>query len=91
MILIQPAIGRCYQNVSELQLFEVVAFDEKYGTIEVQYEGGEIGEFDFDAWGQLDLVPAAAPDDGNAGYGFPPRITGLKKIQAISIVITLWK
>lgn len=49
MILIQPAIGRCYQNVSELQLFEVVAFDEKYGTIEVQYEGGEIGEFDFDA------------------------------------------
>lgn len=70
MILIRPAIGKWYQDASELQLFEVVALDEKSGTIEIQYEGGEIGEFDFDTWNQLHLAPAAAPEDGNAGYGF---------------------
>lgn len=70
MVLIRPAIGGWYQDASELQLFEVVALDEKSGTIEVQYEGGEIGEFDFDIWNQLNLVPAAAPEDGNAGYDF---------------------
>lgn len=70
MALIPPAIGNWYQDVSELQLFEVVALDEKNSTIEIQYEGGEISEFDFDAWNQLHLISAAAPEDGNAGYGF---------------------
>lgn len=70
MALFYPTIGNWYQDASESQLFEVVALDEKNGTIEVQFAGGEIGEFDFDSWSQLRLIAAAPPEDGNAGYGF---------------------
>lgn len=70
MSLLYPAIGKWYQDTSALHLFEVVALDEKNGTIEIQYEGGEIDEFDFDSWEELHLIAAAPPEDGNAGYGF---------------------
>ena len=70
MTLIYPIIGNWYKNSNEMQLFEVVAIDEKNGTIEVQYEGGEIGEFDFDSWKEMMLTAAAQPEDGNAAYGF---------------------
>ncbi|SMF31248.1 hypothetical protein SAMN02745866_02052 [Alteromonadaceae bacterium Bs31] len=64
-----PGIGKWYQDTVSLQLFEVVAVDEDIGAIEVQYLDGDIGEFELEVWGQMNLVSAAAPEDANAGYG----------------------
>jgi len=64
-----PTIGNWFQDASTLQVFEVVAVDENNSTIEVQYDDGDIGEFELEMWGQLNLLAAAAPEDPNAGYG----------------------
>ncbi len=64
-----PNIGSWYQDALSSQVFEVVAVDEDQGTIEVQFIDGDIGEYELEVWGQLNLVAAAAPEDANAGYG----------------------
>lgn len=63
-----PVIGEWYQDAAEDVLFEVVAVDEDAGTIEVQYEAGEVGEFDFESWMQLVVLPAEAPEDWRVPY-----------------------
>ena len=63
-----PEIGRWYQDAVEDVLFEVVAVDEHTSTVEVQYEDGEVGEFDFDTWLQLVVLPAEAPEDWRVPY-----------------------
>lgn len=65
-----PPIGQWYQDAVTNQVFEVVAVDERSSTIEVQYHDGDLTEFDVESWGQLNLLPAEPPEDGNAGYGF---------------------
>lgn len=63
-----PSIGAWYFDREDQQVFEVVALDDEQGTIEVQYLDGAIGEFDREAWPQMPLVPAAAPEDSDAAY-----------------------
>jgi len=63
-----PEIGRWYQDAVEDLLFEVVAVDEYSSTIEIQYEDGEVGEFDFDSWMQMVLLPAKPPEDWRVSY-----------------------
>lgn len=63
-----PSIGNWFQDLTDNQLFEVVAFDEQSGTIDVQFEGGEVAEFDVESWSQLPLIPAEAPEDWRASY-----------------------
>ena len=50
----EPVIGAMYEDEEGLA-FEVLSFDEDEGTIEVQYEDGEVGEIDIDAWYEMDL------------------------------------
>lgn len=68
MAIVFPTIGNWYQDSVTMQLLEVVAIDEDTGTIEIQYEDGDIDEFELDSWSQLNLRAAAAPEDPNAGY-----------------------
>ncbi|TVZ39171.1 hypothetical protein P886_3566 [Alteromonadaceae bacterium 2753L.S.0a.02] len=68
MASIYPTVGSWYQDSTTLQLFEVVAVDEDTGSIEVQFDDGDIGEYELDSWGQLSIVAAAAPEDPSAGY-----------------------
>jgi len=63
-----PVINAWYLDINEDQVFEVVAIDEQFGTVEIQYLGGELSEFDLDTWSQLQLTPAAAPEDAGAAY-----------------------
>lgn len=63
-----PHIGDWYQDAVEDVLFEVVAVDDHSLTIEVQYEDGEVGEFDFDTWLQMVILPAQAPEDWRVSY-----------------------
>lgn len=50
----EPVVGAMYEDQDGLA-FEVLSFDEDDGTIEVQYEDGEVSEIDIDAWYEMDL------------------------------------
>ena len=65
---ISPELNHWYQDVEEDTLFEVVAIDEQDDCIEVQYVNGEIGEFDFEIWGQMIILTAQPPEDWRAPY-----------------------
>lgn len=64
-----PPVNSWYEDVSNSQLFEIVAIDEKSGTIEIQYQDGDIDEFDVETWGQLNIIKAQAPTDESGAYG----------------------
>jgi hypothetical protein len=66
-----PQVDSWYQDVSEDVLFEVVAVDEQGGYVEIQYLTGEIGEFDFETWGQMVLLSAKAPEDWREPFEIP--------------------
>ena len=68
MNLQPPIIGQWFYNPADNDYFEVVAVDELAGTIEIQYSGGELGEYDIENWYQLGLNHATAPEDANAGF-----------------------
>jgi len=63
-----PVIGSWFQDLSSYQYFEIIAVDEKYGTIEVQYDSGDISEFDTETWGHLEIVQSAEPDQGGSNF-----------------------
>ena len=65
-----PTPGQWYQDAGTSDLFEVVAIDEKNATIEIQYSDGDLDEIELEAWGTASYLPAEAPEDGNAAYGF---------------------
>jgi hypothetical protein len=59
----RPVISKWYQDVSEDEIFEVVAIDEDSDTIAIQYVDGDISEVDFETWREMVLLPAEPPDD----------------------------
>ncbi|RLA47537.1 MAG: hypothetical protein DRR06_02220 [Gammaproteobacteria bacterium] len=63
-----PLVDDWYQDVNEDMLFEIVAVDKEEDFIEVQYLSGEIGEFDFDTWGQMVILKAEPPEDWRAPF-----------------------
>lgn len=65
-----PSIGSWYQELATGQLFEIVAFDDKSNTIEVQYEDGDIAEFELESWAHLDISMAAEPNPGTSAMEF---------------------
>lgn len=68
-----PSIGNWFCDQETHQLFEVIAFDERAGTIEIQYADGELGEYDLDNWSQLQLKPAYPPEDADIAYEIDPE------------------
>jgi uncharacterized protein DUF6763 len=62
----EPVVGAIYEDQDGLA-FEVLSFDEDDGTIEVQYEDGEVGEIDIDAWYEMELqkVGSAERDESD--------------------------
>src|SRR5712672_626951 len=62
----QPAIGDWYRSSGGV-LFEVVAFDEDDGTIEIQYFDGTVEEMDTEdwesQWADRALQAAEPPED----------------------------
>ncbi len=63
-----PQVGRWYQDNASAQVFEVVALDAEEGTVQVQYLDGAITDYDLEAWADLDLSRAAAPEDWRAAF-----------------------
>ncbi len=58
-----PAVGHWYAHRDKGQLFQVVAFDEDDGLIELQDFDGDVDEVDLDTWLEMQLEPAEAPED----------------------------
>lgn len=63
-----PLIGQWYQDAALNRLFEVVAEDDYTGTIEIQYEDGEVDELDIESWNQMVIVAAAQPEDWRSSF-----------------------
>ncbi len=68
MKLLSPVVGGWYKDIQTAALFEVVAWDPTAHTIETQYVDGEVSEYDLDAWREMFLIRAEAPEDWRAGY-----------------------
>lgn len=72
----QPGIGDWYR-LSGGELFEVVAFDEADGTIEVQYFDGTVEEFDIEDWraqrASGAIEEAEAPEDWSGSVDVEPE------------------
>src|SRR6185503_9845483 len=67
----QPNIGDWYIKKEGGALFEVVAFDDDDGTIEIQYFDGTVEEMDIEDWeGQWDdgALEAAEPPEDWSGW-----------------------
>ncbi len=69
MLTPRPRIGSWYENAYLETIFEVVAIDANHGTIEIQYDTGDLDELEFEEWRAGRFLPAAPPDDAHAGYG----------------------
>lgn len=62
MTELNPTIGNWYRHENG-EIFEVVALDEKDGTVEIQYFDGTVEEIDVEAWEELELEAAEPPED----------------------------
>lgn len=63
-----PTIGRWYQEETTQQLFEIVAIEAEDASIQVQYLDGEIASFELEAWAEMALSLAAAPEDWRSAF-----------------------
>ena len=64
----RPSVGNWYQDAEAGVIFEVVAFDEEDGTVEVQHIDGEVEEYDLDSWREMRLTAVAPPEDWRSGF-----------------------
>ena len=68
MSQLSPVVDQWYQDSRTGALFEIVAWDADESTVQVQYLDGEITDFDLETWGELVLLPAAAPEDWRTAF-----------------------
>lgn len=70
-----PEVGHWFQDRTNGQLFEIVAFDRDEGTVQVQYIDGEIAAWELDSWAELELVRAAEPEDWRSAFELDDEFT----------------
>lgn len=64
-----PQIGSWYKDHQRGAIFEVVAFDEKSRTIEMQLIDGEISEYDYETWRSQEFIEQIEePEDWRNPY-----------------------
>jgi hypothetical protein len=68
MKMLRPVVGGWYKDLQTNALFEVVAWDPAALTIETQYLDGEVSEYDLDAWREMLLQRAEAPEDWRTAF-----------------------
>lgn len=60
----EPMVGAVYEDLEEDgRTFEVIAFDENDGTIEIQYSDGSTDKMDLDDWYGMDLERLESDDE----------------------------
>ncbi len=56
-------VGQWYLRRDKGEIFQVTAYDQPSGTIEIQTFDGDLDEIDEDAWKELPLELAETPED----------------------------
>ncbi len=59
----RPQIGQWYARADKGEVFQVVGYDERARTIEIQSFDGDLDEIDDDQWNSLLLERSAPPED----------------------------
>ncbi len=70
--MIQPEIGRWFRRANGT-VFEVVALDERAGTVEIQQFDGTVDEVDLEIWPEWPLVEISAPEDWSGSVDMDPE------------------
>jgi len=60
-IHITPTIGDWYKNIIG-EMFEVVAYDQTVGLVEIQYFDGTVEELELDAWYEQEFMAIQPPE-----------------------------
>ncbi len=60
---LEPIVGKWYLDVELDEPFRVAAIDEEREVVQVRYLDGETDEIALEDWSELDLEPAAAPEE----------------------------
>ena len=60
---LDPVVGQWYMHRDKGEVFRVVAVDSTTRSIEIQNFDGDVEELDMDAWRDLDIDVAEAPED----------------------------
>lgn len=68
MKMLSPIVGAWYKDLQTHALFEIVAWDPANLLIEVQYLDGAVTEYDLDAWREMPLSQAEAPEDWRTAF-----------------------
>jgi len=63
-----PVIDQWYKDVENNITFKVVAIEESDDTIDVQYNNGDIGEYDTDSWYNSTFDFIEDPEDWSAPF-----------------------
>jgi hypothetical protein len=88
MVAPQPGIGDWYRQKEGGALFEVVAFDDDDGTIEIQYFDGTVEEMDVDdweaQWNDGALESADPPEDWSGSVDVEPEDDGMRALDGDS-------
>lgn len=59
----RPIVESWYKDTETLHLFEVIDVDKEKELIEIQYDNGDLGEYSFEDWKELALLPSHPPED----------------------------
>ena len=81
-----PRIGEWFLDRELGQTFEVIAFDDQGGFIEIQYLGGEISEVDIEGWRQMSVQGAAPPEDWSASYELSREDNPLEDVSGDNLI-----
>lgn len=63
-----PRIEQWYAHRDKGEMFRVVAVDAASGAVEIQNFDGDVAEIERDAWRDMDIEAAEAPEDWTGPY-----------------------
>lgn len=63
----EPIVNQWYRQLDKGFQFQVVAVDEEENTVEIQHFDGDLEEFDFDTWEEMELELIEPPEDWTGG------------------------
>ena len=70
---LDPRVRQWYRHLDKGQRFYVTAVDADSDTVEVQHFDGDLEEFSFDEWRDLDIAPAGEPANSSGAMDTEAR------------------
>jgi len=75
---LDPVLGSWYRHLDKGYEFQVVAYDETDGVVEIQYLNGDVEALEIDLWYEMELEQTEPPEDwAGAGIDFDSEDIGI--------------